>query len=457
MAETGTGDGIVQVAYLHNEHVSHSWVESMRRMRKHDQAAGCRIAGDPLNLRCGAGMVAQTRNYGARLFLDKTAHEWLLWIDTDMGFEADAVHRLLDVADPAQRPVVGALCFAFMESAYDGMGGWRRTIVPTMYKLGTTVDTGQASFCYYGEYPDDTVVQVAATGGAFLLVHRSVLEKLRAEHGDHWFDQLYDHAGDVIGEDIAFCGRVLNAGVIPVVHTGVKTTHHKEVWLSEGDYMLQQAVTVEEVHPELRPHIDLGATFATLVTNAHDQAGMLKLPADLDRYAQIIDATKPEVIVETGTRTGASARWFAERGLAVITIDVSHDAFVGGFRGEDDVTMVLGDSADPDVAARVAARVAGRRCMVSLDADHSAAHVAKEIGLYGPLVSPGCYLVVEDGIFGHAPQQLRDKHFPAGLDGSPLDAIAEHLHNNPAWSRDIAIERMSPTSHHPSGWWIRNG
>jgi cephalosporin hydroxylase len=452
-----TGDGIVQVAYLHNEHVSHSWVESMRRMRKHDRAAGRRIAEDPLNLRCGAGMVAQTRNYGARLFLDKTAHEWLLWIDTDMGFEADAVHRLLDAADAAERPVVGALCFAFMESAYDGMGGWRRTIVPTMYKLGTTVDTGQASFCYYGEYPDDTVVQVAATGGAFLLIHRSVLEKVRAEHGDHWFDQLYDHAGDVIGEDIAFCGRVLNAGVIPVVHTGVKTTHHKEVWLSEGDYMLQQAVTVEEVHPELPPHIDLGATFATLVTNAHDQAGMLKLPADLDRYAQIIEATRPEVIVETGTRTGASARWFAERGVKVITVDVATAADLVEDLREDGVIALIGDSANPEIAARVARIVAGRRCMVSLDSDHSGRHVAAEIGLYGPLVSPGCYLVVEDGIFGHAPQQLRDKHFPAGLDGSPLDAIAEHLHDNPAWSRDIAIERMSPTSHHPAGWWVRNG
>lgn len=246
-----SGDGIVQVAYLHREHVSHSWVESMRGMWEYDLDHGRRIARKPLNLRCGSGLVASTRNYGARLFLDHTPHEWLLWIDTDMGFAPDSVHRLLEeAADPVKHPVAGALCFAYMETQYDGMGGWRRTIVPTMYRLGTEEGSGKPSFCYYGDYVDNTVTQVAGTGGAFLLIHRTVLEKLRAEHGDHWFDQMYDHAGDIIGEDIAFCGRLLAAGVVPVVHTGVKTTHHKELWLSELDYAAQRAVTVQ-VDPDL--------------------------------------------------------------------------------------------------------------------------------------------------------------------------------------------------------------
>jgi cephalosporin hydroxylase len=465
-------DGIVQVAYLHRENVSHSWVESMRTILDYDlqravadgadlQRAverGYRIARKPLNLRCGAGLVAQIRNYGARLFLDKTEHEWLLFIDTDMGFAPDSVHRLLEeAADPVTRPVVGALCFALMESAYDGMGGWRRTIVPTMYKLGKTKETDEPSFCYYGDYEPDTVCEVAGTGAAFLLIHRGALEKVRAECGDRWFDMMYDRAGDIVGEDIAFCGRLLKAGIIPAVHTGVRTTHHKEIWLAEEDFEIQRAVTVE-VNPDLPPHIDLAASFATLETDEHAQGGMLKLPADLDRYRAIIEATKPEVIVETGTHTGASARWFAEQGLDVITIDVAN-ADSEGWTEVDGrrLAFLRGDSGDKAIAEECYALVAGRRCMVSLDSDHSAEHVAKEIELYGPLVTPGCYLVVEDGIFGHAPPALRQRHFPAGLAGSPLDAIAEKLHGNPDWSRDIAIERMSATSHHPAGWWVRHG
>ena len=458
-------DGIVQIAYLHREHLSHSWHESMRGMLDHDLRAaaadgadlasaiehGYRIARKPLNLRCAAGLIAHTRNYAARLFLDKTEHEWLLFIDTDMGFEADAAHRLLDAADPVTRPVVGALCFAMMEAAYDGMGGWRRTIIPTMYKMGTT-DAGDPSFCYFGDYEDDTLTQVAATGGAFLLIHRGALEKLRAEHGDHWFDMMYDRVGDIVGEDIAFCGRLLKAGIIPAVHTGVKTTHHKEVWVSEQDYILQQAVAVEKIPDiaQLPVHIDLEASFAALARFEHDHDGMLKFRQDLNRYQAIIEATKPEVIVETGTRTGASARWFAERGVDVITVDVTQPN-----PGPDGrIAFVEGDSADPKVASWVKALVAGRRCMVSLDSDHSGPHVAKEIDLYGPLVSPGCYLVVEDGIFGYS----RSARIQQGLDhmeGSPLDAIANLLVDNPEWSRDIAIERMDPVSHNPSGYWVR--
>lgn len=456
-----TGDGIVQIAYLHPEHVSHSWHDSMRRTHAYDRAAGGqRIAEKPLNIRCGSGRLVPSRNFATTLFLDRTPHEWLLFVDTDMGWEDDAVHRLLAAADPVERPVVGGLCFALMEAEYDSAGGHRFTIVPTMYKIGITIETGKPSFCYYGAYLEDAVTQVAATGAAFLLIHRSVLEKLRAEHGDRWWDQFYDGDGTMVGEDIAFCARLGNAGLPVHVHTGVKTTHHKEIWLAEADYVQQHAaLPVETPHPELPAYVHVGASLATLTDPEWGAGGMLQLASDLARYEQIIDATRPEVVVETGTWTGAKARWFAERGLAVITVDVrpvvEDEATVEEFRAAG-VTLLCGDSADPVTVARVAELVGDRRCMVSLDSDHSAAHVAAEIEQYAPLVTPGCYLVVEDGIFAYAPQPILDMHFPAGLDGSPLDAVAELLYDNPGWSRDVAVERAHPTSHHPAGWWMRN-
>jgi hypothetical protein len=244
-------DGVVQPAYLHPEHVSHSWVSSMRDMWEWDREhGGNRIARKPLNMRCTSGMVAQVRNFATKLFLDKTDHEWLLMVDTDMGFEPDAVAQLLAVADPIERPVVGALCFALMESTYDGMGGHRFTIVPTMYKLGRVQETNAASFCFYGDYPTETVVQVGATGAAFLLIHRTVLDEMRAEHGDHWWDQMYDEAGALVGEDFGFCVRALALGKAINVHTGVQTTHHKSLWLSEIDYARQQGPELDE-SPEL--------------------------------------------------------------------------------------------------------------------------------------------------------------------------------------------------------------
>jgi len=229
------GDGIVQVAYLHSDEVSHSWHDSMRRMRDHDLENGQRIAAKPLNIRCGTGQLVPSRNYGVQLFLDKTDHEWLLFVDTDMGFAPDSIDRLLAAADPATRPVMGGLCFALNFRAYDGKGGMRTQIVPTLYRIGKNVATGHESFSFYGDYPADSVVQVAATGAAFLLIHRTALEKLRAEFGAQWFDQVQSPGG-LLGEDFSFCLRLGSVGLPVHVHTGVQTTHHKQVWIGEEDY-----------------------------------------------------------------------------------------------------------------------------------------------------------------------------------------------------------------------------
>jgi hypothetical protein len=82
----------------------------------------------------------------------------------------------------------------------------------------------------------NALVQVAGTGAACLLIHRGVLEKVRAEHGDVWFDRVTYASGLKVAEDLSFCYRVNSAGFGVFVHTGVRTTHHKAVWLSETDY-----------------------------------------------------------------------------------------------------------------------------------------------------------------------------------------------------------------------------
>jgi cephalosporin hydroxylase len=466
--------GSVVVAYAHEAEVSHSWMSSMWRLREYDWAreGGPQLHSRPLALRCNTGRLVQTRNYAVRLFLDRPEladAEWLWMVDTDMGFEADLLERLLAVADPDTAPVVGALAFAMMETGPDGFNGHRFQIVPTMYMLGTTAE-GHGSFCFYGPYPADTMVQVAGTGAACVLIHRSVLERVRAHvdaggrrWGDTWFDQVADSRNSVVGEDLSFCLRLQALGIPIFVHTGVQTSHHRQVWITEQDYDLAPLSLIDEsghAAPEIAVHIDVGESLRTLAANEHMHPdGMRKLPADLDRYAAIIDATKPEVIVETGTATGASAQWFADHGVDVITVDVYGPADVPTYHRPNGhrIDYVRGDSADPTVADLVARLVAGRRCMVSLDSDHSAPHVAAEIAAYGPLVTAGCYLVVEDGIFAYAPDPLIRQHGLADMVKSPLDAIAECLDGQPGWSRDVSIERLHPTSHHPAGWWVRHG
>jgi GT2 family glycosyltransferase len=187
-------------------------------------------------IRVDSGGLIEGRNLAMTRWLDETCHEWLFMVDTDMGFLPDSIDRLLAAAEPATRPVVGGLCFSLREMEYDGYGGRRVRPVPTLFAMART-EQGHIGFSTRWDFPESTVVQVAATGAAFLLVHRSAAEKLRAEHGDHWFDQVRYEDGRLVSEDLSFCFRLGAAGLPVFVHTGVKTTHHKQIWVSDLDYV----------------------------------------------------------------------------------------------------------------------------------------------------------------------------------------------------------------------------
>lgn len=192
-------------------------------------------------------------------------------------------------------------------------------------------------------------------------------------------------------------------------------------------------------------------------------AGCIKITEDLARYNDVIARTRPAVLVECGTHHGRSALWFADRVDRVITVDIAPGTGRPYSRDRDvdpavaqhpRIETVIGPSSvDPEVSAwvrdladRAATQLRDPRCMVVLDSDHSADHVAAEITTYGPLVTPGCYLVVEDGIL---------RWLPSSYDGNPLDAIEAGLVDDPAWRRDTDVETMFPVTMHPAGWWVR--
>ena len=172
--------------------------------------------------------------------------------------------------------------------------------------------------------------------------------------------------------------------------------------------------------------------------------GCIKVTEDLERYGKAIAATKPEVIVECGTNTGMSAVWFAQRIPEVITIELLSDEVTAEL--PNNVNLIIGSTVDLEIINKVTEIVGDRKCMVTLDSDHSADHVRREIELYGPLVSPGQYLVVEDGIL---------RWLPSWYIGNPLDAIETHLIGKLGWRRDTELEALSPVTLYPAGWWVK--
>jgi cephalosporin hydroxylase len=193
---------------------------------------------------------------------------------------------------------------------------------------------------------------------------------------------------------------------------------------------------------------------------------ILQLPEDMVRLQEAIYALQPEVIIETGVCFGGSLLFHATLCEAigkgrVIGIDVQVPEqtrkAVETHRLAHRITLIEGDSAAPETVARVRelAGAAGP-VMVILDSDHSRAHVLRELEAYAPLVTPGSWIVAEDGIM-HDLADVPGGH-PEWIDDNPTEAArlfaAAHPEfeiGAPAWKFNRG-ELRSNVTYWPDGW-----
>lgn len=135
-----------------------------------------------------------------------------------------------------------------------------------------------------------------------------------------------------------------------------------------------------------------------------------KCPTDMWIYQELIHEIRPDVIIETGSGCGGSALFMADMlracGLPesiVVTIDVDHSKVFDKVKEDKNIFFVEGSSIDEKIFNQVKFFVNNYfgegnkvKIMVMLDSDHSKEHVAAELELYAPLVSPGSMLIIED-------------------------------------------------------------
>lgn len=243
----------VTIAYPHLDSFGANFVDSVLRVAAYDKGHGNYLLHNSGLLNQGALCavwgrsveLAHARNTATAAFLSSDS-DWLLWWDTDIGCQQDAVERLMEVADPVERPIVGGLCFVEGDYSHDMHGGLRSSLAPTLYDW-TWVEPksgmpGAYKLLNRPEWPEDEPVRVSATGCGFLLVHRSVFEDISAwliqegGPGHIWFERIPGPDGELSGEDISFCMRAGQVGRPVFVHTGITTTHQKTIWYGEPEY-----------------------------------------------------------------------------------------------------------------------------------------------------------------------------------------------------------------------------
>lgn len=182
----------------------------------------------------------------------------------------------------------------------------------------------------------------------------------------------------------------------------------------------------------------------------------LKLPLDMWNYQEIIMEHGVEWVIETGSRHGGSALFFADtlrnagRKGKVISIDL-YPELDPRTRHNQDIIFITADSGAPQIVQQVESLLPPDRgpLFLILDSDHACAHVRRELDIWVPFLKPGDYLVVEDTVVNGHP--VRPEHGPG-----PLEAIRGYLQDHPGQLKpDSAREQKFGASFAPEGYYIK--
>lgn len=166
---------------------------------------------------------------------------------------------------------------------------------------------------------------------------------------------------------------------------------------------------------------------------------IIQLPEDIIRIQEVINALKPDVIIETGVAHGGSLVFYAslckalEKGRVVgidVEIRAHNRAAIESHPLSSFITLIEGNSIDPTIVDEVKAQVSpGEKILVLLDSNHSKEHVLSELNAYASLVSESSYIIVMDGIMEQVVGAPRTK--PDWAWNNPRRAALEFVKENP--------------------------
>ncbi len=189
---------------------------------------------------------------------------------------------------------------------------------------------------------------------------------------------------------------------------------------------------------------------------------VIQYPQDLVALQEIIFATKPDLIIETGVARGGSVVFYASMlellggNGAVIGIDI--DIRVHNRRRivehplSHRIRLVENSSVESETIEQVRRLAEGKqRIMVSLDSNHTHEHVLKELQIYAPLVTPDCYCVVFDTVVECMPKcSYPDRLWNKG--DNPMTAVQEFLQSTDTFVVDREVEQKLMITAAPNGY-----
>jgi hypothetical protein len=145
--------------------------------------------------------------------------DWLLWIDSDIIITPQVFKIIWNAADKITKPVVSGLYFVSNENEQPLMEP-----LPAMY-----METGNEFLTQpIHPFPQNQLIPVDITGFGFILMHKSIIPKIKeVAQGHSVFGEKQNPGLKFVSEDVAFCRYLKKAGIQLYVHTGAMVQHMK--------------------------------------------------------------------------------------------------------------------------------------------------------------------------------------------------------------------------------------
>ena len=227
-----------------NEKVTVGWIDpgtvftgfvayiSQLFLHRSDRISDVSVASGPY--------LSSNRNNMVSQFL-LTKSDWLLALDSDLCITLESFDSLISKADKDKYPIIGGKYFIPFNNGTE--------IVLAAQSWHPTVPKGGEFIHKYG--PDEILEDLHSIGAGYMLIHRSVFEKIAKENPanpmpwfqDEWRTEVYHQW---ISDDIWFFEKVHEAGFKVALDTKATSTHLKNFKIDESTYILVKEGLIAE-------------------------------------------------------------------------------------------------------------------------------------------------------------------------------------------------------------------
>ena len=213
----------VAIAWCDNGMVDGKFMQGVTDVMLH---SGVKFA---TTLRSQGNQIARQRDKVINYWYENNKSDWLFWVDSDVVVTPDTFNILWESKDIKERPIVSGVYFTTDQPEEPLM-----TPLPTLFNFVNGEET--VGVVRIHPMPKNQLIQIGAAGMGFVLMHRSVVDRIKAVLPDVPLFSDIGHGKNFLGEDIYFFALCDKAEIPVYAHTGATAPHMKRFSFDEHYY-----------------------------------------------------------------------------------------------------------------------------------------------------------------------------------------------------------------------------